>query len=102
MGGEYPKGGGAIFLEHSPLWGGAIFLGFSSPGAVFQGISPPFERGLISGGGGGGGGDKSYVTSAWASSSTFLKIISCPPQKYEFAPQIPPPPKKNSEAWRRQ
>jgi hypothetical protein len=34
---------------------------------------------------------------AWENSSTFLKIISCPP-KYEFAPQMPPPP--NSEAWR--
>ena len=22
MGGEYPKGEGAIFLGHSPLWGG--------------------------------------------------------------------------------
>ena len=71
MRGEYPKGG-------------TIFLGYS----------PPFERGanLL-----GGGGGKSPVTKAWANSSTFLKIISCPP-KYEFAPQMPPPP--NSEAWR--
>ena len=40
MGSEYPKGGGAIFLGHSPLWGGgAIFLGYSSPGG---GIAVPF------------------------------------------------------------
>jgi hypothetical protein len=52
MGGEYPKGGGGdIPGAFAPL-GGAIFLGYSSPGAVFQGISPPFERGQISWGGG--------------------------------------------------
>ena len=32
------------------------------------------------------------MTTAWANSSTFLKILSCPPPKYEFAPQMPPPP----------
>ena len=49
MGGEYPKrGGGDIPGAFTPLGGGAIFLGYSSPGAVFLGISPPFERGLIS------------------------------------------------------
>ena len=46
------------------------------PAAVFLGISPPFERGRIS-----WGGDKSPVTAAWANSSTFLKIRSCPPLK---------------------
>ena len=72
------EGGGAIFLGHSPLWGGG--------GAVFLGISPSFERGtnLM-------GGDKSPVITAWANSSIFLKILSCPPTpKYEFAPQMPP------------
>jgi hypothetical protein len=51
MRGEYPRGG-AIFLWHLPLWGGTIFLAYSSPGAVFLGISPPFERGanLLGGG----------------------------------------------------
>ena len=44
MWGEYPKGG-AIFLGHSPLWGGHI-------PRIFVGISPPFERGRISWGGG--------------------------------------------------
>jgi hypothetical protein len=52
------------------------------------------ERGRISWGWGGG---ESPVTTTWANSSTFLKIISCP-TKYEFAPQMPSP---NSEAWRR-
>ena len=53
MGGEYPKGGGGdIPGAFAPLGGGAIFLGNSSPGAVFPGISPPFERGRISWGGG--------------------------------------------------
>jgi hypothetical protein len=32
------------------------------------------------------------VTTAWANSSTFLKILSCPPPIYEFAPQMLPPP----------
>ena len=56
MGSEYPKGGGAIFLGHSPLWGGDI--------------------------------PRIFVP-RWRYSSTFLKILSCPP-KYEFAPQMPP------------
>ena len=87
MRGEYPRGGD-IPVAFAPLGGGTIFLAYSSPGAVFLGISPPFERvaNLL------GGGDKSPVTTAWANSSTFLKILSCPP-KYEFAPQMPPPPK---------
>jgi hypothetical protein len=55
--------------------GGAIFLGYSSSGAVFLEISPPFERG---GEPPGGLGDKNPVTTAWANSSTFLKILSCP------------------------
>ena len=63
MRGEYPKGGGAIFL----------------------GYSPPFGKGGESPEGGGG----SPVTKTWANSSTSLKIISCPP-KYEFAPQMRP------------
>jgi hypothetical protein len=66
------------------------------PGAVFLGISAPFERGRISWGGG-----KSPVTTAWANNSTFLKIISYPPPKNMSLPlKFPPPP--NSEAWRRQ
>jgi hypothetical protein len=36
-----------------------------------------------------GGGGESPVTTAWANSSTYLKILSCPPpsppKKYEFA-----------------
>ena len=46
MGGEYPKGGGGdIPGAFAPLGeGGDIPIGYSSPGAVFQGISPPFER----------------------------------------------------------
>ena len=45
MGDEYPKGGGAIFLGHSPLWGGggrgAIFLGYSSHGGgIARNIAP--------------------------------------------------------------
>ena len=38
------KGGGDIPGAFAPL-GGGDFLGYSSPGAVFLGISPPFERG---------------------------------------------------------
>ena len=84
MGGEYPKGG---------RWGGAIFLGYSPPrDDIPRNIAPLWGGGRISWGG------ESPVTTAWANSSTFLKILSCPP-KYEFAPQMPPPP--NSEAWRR-
>jgi hypothetical protein len=46
MRGEYPKGGSDV------PGGRAIFLAYSSPGAVFLGISPPFERGanLLGGG----------------------------------------------------
>jgi hypothetical protein len=92
MEGEYPKGGGGdIPGAFAPL-GGAIFLGYSSPGGGIP--SPLLRGGRIS-----WGGDKSPVTTAWANSSTFLKMLSCPP-KYEFAPQMPPPP-PNSEAWRR-
>ena len=53
MGGEYPKGGGRYYWGIRPsVGGGAIFLGYSSPGAVFLGISPPFARGanLLGGG----------------------------------------------------
>jgi hypothetical protein len=57
------------------------------------GISPPFERGWIS-----WGGDKSPVTTAWAKSSTFLKIISCPPPNMSLPLKCPPPKKNNSEA----
>jgi hypothetical protein len=45
MGGEYPKGG-RYSWGIRPSGGGAIFLGYSSPGAVYLGISPPFERGI--------------------------------------------------------
>jgi hypothetical protein len=38
MGSEYPKGGGDIPGAFAPL-GGAIFLGYSSPGG---GIAVPF------------------------------------------------------------
>jgi hypothetical protein len=65
-------------------------VGWGGGGKILKGSD---ERGQISWGGG-----ESPVTTAWANSSTFLKIISCPPPKYEFAPQMPPP---NSEAWRR-
>jgi hypothetical protein len=52
MGGEYPKGG-AIFLGHSPLWEGAIFLGYSSPGGgIPRNIDPFWEGGESPGGGG--------------------------------------------------
>ena len=45
-GGEYPKGGGGrYFWGIRPPGGGARFLGYSSPGAVFLGISPSFEGG---------------------------------------------------------
>ena len=61
-------------------------LGYSPPGGDIPGniAPPPSERGanLL-------GGGESPVTTAWANSSTFLKILSCPP-KYEFAPQMPP------------
>ena len=41
MGGEYPKGGGAIFLGHSPLGGGDIPIGYSSPvGGIPRNIAP--------------------------------------------------------------
>ena len=53
MGGKYPKGGwGDIPGAFAPLGGGDIPIDYSSPGAVFLGISPPFERGRISWGGG--------------------------------------------------
>ena len=44
MGSEYPKGGGAIFLGHSPLWGGGgdiprIFV----PRWRYRGIPPKYE-----------------------------------------------------------
>jgi hypothetical protein len=88
-GGEYPKGGD-IPRVFAP-WG-AILLGYSPPGAIYR---PPFERGganLL------GGGGERPLTTAWANSSTFLKILSCPPPpKYQFAPKCP----SNSEAWRR-
>jgi hypothetical protein len=87
MRGEYPKGGSDV------PGGRAIFLAYSSPGAVFLGISPPFERGANLQ----GGGDKSPVTTAWANSSTFLKIISCPPKIWVCPSNAPP----NSEGWRR-
>jgi hypothetical protein len=36
---------GGIFLGHSPLWGEAIFLGYSSPGGgIPRNIAPP-QRG---------------------------------------------------------
>ena len=40
----------------------------------------------------GGGGDIPRIfVPRWRYSSTFLKILSCPPPpKYEFAPQMPP------------
>ena len=85
MGGEYPKGMG----------GGRYSWGIRpSGGAIFLGIPPPFERGRIS-----WGGDKSPVTTAWANSSTFLKILSCPPPNMSLPLKCPPPP--NSEAWHR-
>jgi hypothetical protein len=79
MGGEYPKGRGAIFLGHSPLCGGgAIFLGYSSPGGGIPRNIAPFCEGGESPG---GGGDKSPVTTAWVNSSTLvLKILSCTPK----------------------
>jgi hypothetical protein len=89
MGGEYPKGVGDIPGAFAPL-GGAIFLGYSSPGGgIPRNIALFWEGGESP-----GGGDKSPVTTAWANSHTFLKILSCPPPKYEFAPQMPPPPPK--------
>jgi hypothetical protein len=101
MGGEYPKGRGAIFLGHSPLWGGRYSKDIRPPGVVFLGISPPFERGANLLGGtkvlGQKSWDKSPVTTAWANSSTFLKILSCPPKIYVCPSNAPP----NSEAWRR-
>ena len=87
MGGEYPKGGGDIPGAFAPLGGRAIFLGsVRPPGAIFLGISPPFEWGanLLVGG-------KSPVTTAWANSSTFLKILSCPPQNMSLPLKCPPP-----------
>jgi hypothetical protein len=39
MGSEYPKGGEDIPGAFAPLWGGAIFLGYSSPSG---GIAVPF------------------------------------------------------------
>jgi hypothetical protein len=80
MGGEYPKGGGAIFL------------GYSSPGGgIPRNIAPFWEGANLL------GGDKSPVTTAWANSSTFLKILSCPPKIWVCPSNAPP----NSEAWRR-
>ena len=60
-------------------------------GRIFLGYSPPFERGanLL-------GWGESPVTKAWENSSTFLKIISCPPNT-SLPLKCPPP---NSEAWR--
>ena len=85
MGGEHPKGGG-VFLGHSPFWGGDIPRLFVPRGRYTKEYRPLSIGGRIS-----WGGVKSHVTMAWAKSSTFLKILSCPP-KYEFAPQMPPPP----------
>jgi hypothetical protein len=85
-GGEYPKGGAAIFLGHSPLWGGAIVLGYSSPGGgIPRNIAPFWEGGESP-----GGGDKSPVTMQWANSSTFLKILSCPPPNMSLPLKCPP------------
>jgi hypothetical protein len=70
MGGEYPKGGGRYSWGIRPS-GGVIFLGYSSPGGESPGGTKVRH------------GQKSIL----------------PPPKYEFAPQMPPPP--NSEAWRR-
>ena len=66
MGSEYPKGGGGIFLGHSPLCGGGDIPRIFVP--------------------------------RWRYSSTFLKILSCPPPKYEFAPQMPPQIPRNGAA----
>jgi hypothetical protein len=52
MGGEYPKGEGDIPGAFAPLGGGRYSWDIRLPGAVFLGISPPFERGAnILGGG---------------------------------------------------
>jgi hypothetical protein len=83
--------GGANILKWSdiprvfaPL--GAIFLGYSPP----KGDIPRNIALLLRGGEYPGGGGESPVTTAWANSSNFLKILSCPLTKYEFAPQMPP------------
>ena len=54
MGGEYPNGGGRYSWGIRPSGGGGRYSqDIRPPGAVFLGISPPFERGRISWGGGG-------------------------------------------------
>jgi hypothetical protein len=53
MGGEYPKGGGRYSWGIRPS-GGAIFLGYSSPGGgIPRNIAPFWEGGESPGGGGG-------------------------------------------------
>jgi hypothetical protein len=93
MGADILKGG-AIFLGHSPLWGGAIFLGYSSPGGGIPRNIAPFWGGESP-----GGGDKSPVTTAWANSSTFLKILSCPAQNMSLPLKCPPPQILNLRPW---
>jgi hypothetical protein len=76
MGGEYPRGG--RYSEGIRPLGGNIPRVF---GSLLRG-------GRISWGG------QSPVTTAWANCSTFLKILSCPPQKIWVCPSNAPPPKK--------
>jgi hypothetical protein len=42
MGGEYPKGEVAIFLEHSPLWGGGDIPRIFVPGGGIPRNIAPF------------------------------------------------------------
>ena len=77
-GGRISYRGGDIPGAFAPLVGGAIILGYSSPGGGIPRNIALFREGGESPGV--GGGDKSPVTTAWANSSTILKILSCPPQ----------------------
>ena len=80
MGGEYPKRGGDI-----P--GGDIRRLFVPRGRYSEEYRP-----LLRGGESPGGGQKS-CDNGMGKSSTFLKIISCPPPNMSLPLKCPPPQK---------